>query len=101
MGWLHACKSTTTIQTVEEDKSTPSQSLLVTGIVKKQGVTTYQYGTHVLNDKDGKIVYALKSEHIKLDDYIDKKVEIWGIPEEGYPIEGGPEFLEVIKIVIE
>lgn len=96
---LNSCKSTTTLpaeQTTDNNK--PSVGVQAKGMILQQGITTYQYGTHVLNDKDGKTTYALKSETLKLDNYIGKTVELEGIPVEGYPIEGGPEYLEVTKI---
>lgn len=68
------------------------------GIVKAQGITTYMYGTHVLTNDQGQTLYALHSSSVKLDDYIDKHVEISGSKIEGYPIDGGPEYIEVSKI---
>lgn len=56
------------------------------------------YGTHVLTNDHGQTLYALKSSSVKLDDYIDKNVEISGSKIEGYPIDGGPEYIEVSKI---
>lgn len=104
IGVLYACKSTTTIppaqstETSQSVENKPAQGVTASGLLLEQGVSTYQYGTHVLNDKDGKTIYALKSETIKLNMYIGKQVELQGIPVEGYPLEGGPEYLEVIKI---
>ena len=65
----------------------------VSGIIKAQGITFYQYGTHAING------YALRSETINLDDFIDQEVTIKGNSIEGYPIEGGPEYIrvEVVK----
>jgi hypothetical protein len=71
------------------------------GIIQLQGITTYQYGTHVLVDKDGDTIYALRSEGIDLDGYRDKKVKIVGIKIEGYPVDGGPDYLKVRSIKIE
>jgi hypothetical protein len=68
------------------------------GIIKEQGISTYMYGTHVLTNHLGETLYALRSNSVKLDDYIDKKVEISGNKIEGYPVDGGPEYLEVTKI---
>lgn len=104
IGILQACKSTTTIppaqstETSQSAENKPAQGVTASGVLLEQGVSTYQYGTHVLNDKEGKTMYALKSETIKLNMYIGKQVELQGIPVEGYPVEGGPEYLEVIKI---
>lgn len=67
-----------------------------TGMLEKQGITTYQYGTHVLKTNDR--VYALQSSDITLDSFTNDIVTIWGEKIEGYPIEGGPVYLEVHTI---
>ena len=95
---LAGCKSTTPASSSATTEMKSEQGLKVSGMLQEQGVTTYQYGTHILTSSGGKTLYALKSETIKLDTYIGKNVELQGIPVEGYPIEGGPEYLEVIKI---
>ena len=64
----------------------------VTGKIQQQGMTTYQYGTHVMAG------YALRSGTIDLDKYIGQTVTLVGYRIEGYPIDGGPDFLEVEKI---
>lgn len=63
------------------------------GRLEKQGITTYQYGTHVIGN--GSTTYALRSETIDLNDYNGKTVTVKGVKIPGYPVEGGPEFLEV------
>ncbi len=63
-----------------------------TGKIQQQGMTTYQYGTHRIAK------YAIRSSTIDLDNYIGQTVTIIGQLIEGYPIEGGPEFLEVVDI---
>lgn len=63
-----------------------------TGKIQKQGITTYQYGTHVIAG------YTLRSSAIDLDNYIDQTVTVVGHLIEGYPIEGGPDYLEVEEI---
>ena len=66
--------------------------LEINGVIQKQGITTYQYGTHTISG------YAIRSNSLNLDDYVDQNVTIIGRKIEGYPIEGGPDYLEVIKI---
>tara|TARA_B110000971_G_scaffold58467_1_gene59622 strand:+ start:387 stop:650 length:264 start_codon:yes stop_codon:yes gene_type:complete len=44
----------------------------ITGTIKKQGVTSYQYGTHVMSD------YALRSNLVILEDFINRDVTIIG-----------------------
>ncbi len=70
--------------------------ITVTGTIEKLGMSTFQYGTHLL--KTNNKTYALKSSQIKLDVYIDKTVTIKGIKVAGYPIDGGPELIEVTLI---
>ncbi|GAB2777547.1 hypothetical protein GCM10010465_25400 [Actinomadura fibrosa] len=67
-----------------------------TGTIKEQGITSYQYGTHTLTTGNG--FYALKSEAVDLDEYIDKKVMVVAEKIEGYPVDGGPEYLLVLKV---
>ncbi|MBF0506807.1 MAG: hypothetical protein HQL09_08220 [Nitrospirae bacterium] len=78
--------------------TTDGNGVVSVGIVKKQGITTYMYGTHVLMDDNGKTLYALKSDHINLDKYIDKKVTVKGDLTEGYPVDFGPNYLNVKSI---
>lgn len=63
------------------------------GLLKQQGITTYQYGTHTISNSTK--TYALKSSTINLDTYIDKNVTVEGTKIDGYPIDGGPEFIDV------
>ena len=65
----------------------------ITGTIKKQGVTSYQYGTHVMSD------YALRSNLVILEDFINRDVTIIGYKIEGYPLDGGPVYIEVTDVV--
>jgi hypothetical protein len=76
--------------------SKKEQTFSFNGTLEKQGITSYQYGTHVISD--GKITYALKSDAIDLDKYVSKKVTIYGFKIEGYPISGGPDYINVTRI---
>ncbi|WP_157491651.1 hypothetical protein [Flammeovirga sp. SJP92] len=69
-----------------------SNSVELTGVIEEQGITTYQYGTHTLSG------VALRSNTVNLDEYVDKKVTIIGHKVEGYPVDGGPDFIEVDEI---
>lgn len=78
------------------------------GIIQKQGVTTYQYGTYVLKGKplsgnpdEKESIFALRSKKIKLNKFIGKKVIVTGKKIAGYPIEGGPDFIEVLAIELD
>ncbi|MEH3115578.1 hypothetical protein [Pedobacter terrae] len=68
----------------------------ISGTIEKLGMTTFQYGTHLLK-ADSK-TYALKSETINLDSYLNKKVRIEGKKVAGYPVDGGPELVDVTLV---
>ena len=81
---------------VDNKENIDSNSIEVTGILHKQGFTTYQYGTHTISEDD--IFYALRSSSLNLDDYVSQTVTIVGEKVDGYPIDGGPDYLEVVEI---
>lgn len=66
------------------------------GLLKKQGITIYQYGTHTITN--GGQTYALKSSAVNLDNYIDKTVTVKGEKIKGYPVDGGPEFVDIKEV---
>ncbi|EAP87653.1 MULTISPECIES: hypothetical protein [Croceibacter] len=68
------------------------------GVLKVQGITTYQYGTHTLTNEND--VYALTSDTIILDDFDSEYVEITAKRVDGYPVENGPIYLNVKTIKI-
>jgi hypothetical protein len=74
---------------------TPAVKVTSAGIIKKQGVTSYMYGTHVLVNENGRTLYALKSDRINLDPYVGRKVTVYGELMKGYPVENGPNYLNV------
>lgn len=76
---------------------TPSNQMEVTGTIQPQGMTSYQYGTHTISNKE--TFYALKSEAVNLDDYLDQEVTIKAKKIAGYPVDGGPEYLLVLEVV--
>lgn len=78
--------------------SAEKNALVLEGTVEEIGMSTFQYGTHVL--KTGSKTYALKAATVKLDDYVGKEVSITGSKVEGYPVENGPELIDVNKIAI-
>lgn len=77
------------------------------GIISEAGFTYYQYGTHQLKGSalDGnpdslnkKVTFALKSNKVDLNKWIGKDVIITGTKVKGYPVEGGPDFIDVIRV---
>ena len=64
----------------------------ITGTIQEQGMTTYQYGTHTASG------YALRSSAVNLDDYVNQNVTVVGCKIDGYPVDGGPDYIEVEEI---
>jgi uncharacterized lipoprotein YehR (DUF1307 family) len=82
-----------------KEGASENYSITAVGTIQKTGITTYMYGTHVLKDENGKTLYALKSDTINLDNYVDKgKVTVKGDLVSGYPVDAGPEYLNVKKV---
>ncbi|TKC57550.1 hypothetical protein FBD94_19915 [Pedobacter hiemivivus] len=78
-------------------KSGTDQNLVVLqGKVEPLGMSTFQYGTHVISAADK--IYALKSSKVNLKDYEGKEVTVKGLKVAGYPIDGGPEFIDVQEV---
>jgi uncharacterized protein YceK len=76
--------------------SNTAKRATATGTIQKIGMTTFQYGTHLLTTENK--TYALKSGAINLDQYLNRKVTVKGKKVKGYPLDGGPEFLDVTLI---
>ena len=69
------------------------------GTLTTIGMSTWMYGTHILSDDTGKPITALSGgNNIDFDSYEGEKVEVTGSLKDGYPIDGGPEYLEVKSI---
>ena len=67
-----------------------------TGLIEASGITSYQYGTHTLQtDND---FYALKSDSIDLSIYEGERITIKANTVEGYPVDGGPVYLNVTEV---
>jgi len=86
-----ACTKETTEDTIKE--TYPFQ---FKGLLKKQEITTYQYGTHTISN-EGK-TYALKSSTINLDTHVNKTVTVKGNKINGYPVDGGPKLIDVKEV---
>jgi len=70
------------------------------GVIHKIETSTWMYGTHTLNDADGKPIYALTSSTIDLNNFENKEVRISGNIIEGYPVDGGPLYLNVTSVSV-
>ncbi|MGY5849228.1 hypothetical protein [Salegentibacter sp. F14] len=70
--------------------------LQISGTLEATGITSYQYGSHILTTED--TFYALRSEKVDLSQFEGKTVSIEGEKVEGYPVDGGPDYIEVITI---
>lgn len=79
--------------------TTGGDTIVRTGTLQKQGVTTYQYGTHVLQiTAADKLV--LKSSTLNLDGYVGMHVKVTAVNTH-YTVENGPELYDVTAIVQE
>ena len=78
-----------------KDSNTATR-VTATGTIEKLGITTFQYGTHVLKTENK--TYALKGGGINLDSYLNRKVTVKGKKVPGYPLEGGPELIDVTLV---
>lgn len=85
------------VATCNKGTAAKNQDLMqITGEIEPTGMTTYQYGTHTLTS--GETFYALKSDKVDLTPYEGKTVSITAEKIEGYPVDGGPEYLNVIQV---
>jgi hypothetical protein len=76
-------------------------TVVAEGTIQKQGITSYQYGTHVLLDGGDDLLFALQSETIALDEYAGERVQVRGTRVPGYQdgaVEGGPDLLNVTGV---
>lgn len=79
-------------ETNENTGANHPHQIEISGVLEKLEVTTFQYGTHYLSG------YALISKTIELDSFVNKNVSVIGTLIDGYPMDGGPEFIEVIEV---
>lgn len=69
------------------------------GIVQPQGITFYQYGSHVLADPSGETRFALQSaDPALLDRVIGRHVRVSGRLVPGYPVDMGPPLIDVQEV---
>ncbi len=76
------------------------EAVTVTGVLQKQGMTTYQYGTHFIKDTGSGTGYALKSSRVNLDGYAGEEVTAYGtLAMKAGELEGGPALIDVSRVV--
>jgi hypothetical protein len=75
---------------------------VATGVLEREGTTSYMYGTHTITDVSLGTRYALRSEDEELlDSYVGQRVTVHGTLVPGYEngqIEGGPPLLKVTRV---
>ena len=75
------------------------ETVTVTGTLEEPESTSYQYGTHEITDAASGTTYALRgAEEVSLERYEGERVIVYGTREPGYPVEGGPELLNVTYV---
>jgi hypothetical protein len=79
-------------------KQTKTEIVTAEGTIQNAGITTYQYGRYILVDKSGHTLYALRSSTLDLDQYVGKDVTITGTLVPGYPLDGGPPYLDAQSV---
>jgi len=73
-----------------------NNSMEVTGTIEAIQMTSWQYGTHTISNDS--TFYALRSDKADLGQFEGQTVTIKASKIEGYPVDGGPEFLEVEEV---
>lgn len=82
----------------DPDNAVSAPTIAATGVINRQSFTDYDYGSHVLKDEDGATLYALTSDEIDLDEHLGLTKTVRGESVSGYPLDGGPDYLNVKTI---
>ena len=73
------------------------------GVIEELEATTWQYGTHIIHGTEANgtenVRYALRSDNYDLSEFILEPVLVEGYLI-GYPVSGGPEYINVDAIAI-
>lgn len=93
---LFSCKKDEVETPAPTPTVTRTASMQATGLLKRLEVSTFMYGTHILIMNTG--YYALKSTTVNLDQYVNQNVTITGNRIAGYPVDGGPPYIDVITV---
>ncbi|WP_029034531.1 hypothetical protein [Salinimicrobium terrae] len=95
--FTQTCSYTTNGEDESRSAVIKEKTMEITGTIQEQGMTSYQYGTHTIETENEEF-YALKSEAVDLDDYVNEEVTIVAEKIEGYPLSGGPDYLLVHEV---
>lgn len=79
-------------------KPTTTNTVQLSGTIEPLGMSTFQYGTHLI--KSSGITYSLKSNKVNLDSFSGKVVTLIGTKVNGYPVENGPELVDVVSVQV-
>ena len=74
------------------------ESASAAGKLSKLDGSPWMYGTHIISDNESYAKYALKSSKINLDNYDGKTVIVFGTKVKGYPVDSGPDYMEVTRV---
>ncbi len=77
-------------------KSADDYPFIFEGMIEKSGITSYMYGTHTISNNGE--MYALKSSNRSLDSFVNRVVVIKGSKMASYPVDAGPEYIDVAVI---
>ncbi|MCX2837832.1 hypothetical protein OQ279_06665 [Salinimicrobium sp. MT39] len=94
---LQTCNNSQAQQDHPASAEANEKTIELAGNIREQGITSYQYGTHTITTSDDKF-YALKSDAVDLDNYVEEKVTLVAQKIEGYPLSGGPDYLLVLEV---
>tara|TARA_B100000497_G_C7624056_1_gene374987 strand:- start:489 stop:812 length:324 start_codon:yes stop_codon:yes gene_type:complete len=76
----------------------------VEGVIEELEVTSWQYGTHIIYGTEvsglGNVRYALRSDSYDLSEFMQEPVLVEGYLVKGYPVDGGPQYINVDAIAI-
>lgn len=95
--FTQTCSNSTTEEDGTASAVINQNTMKITGTIREQGMTTYQYGTHTITTANDEF-YALTSEAVNLDNYTNQEVTIVAEKIEGYPVDGGPDYLKVLEV---
>ena len=74
-----------------------SEEIQVRGVIQELEQTTSWQGTHGLYSEDGELLHVLRSDAVRLDDYVGGPVHVYGTPDPDYPGDG-PDLLDVTRV---